>query len=222
MTSSLMETSEDEEAKKKEAEKKKSKKGLTSEELKMDVNIELTETNTSTILFLPSIHVVDDQLDEYNRVIEMNKKYEELERNKVGSDTYHDRGSQTINLTQKTRDVNQRGFTTADIHTQSSKWDISDSTQEKERTEAEKFKADYEAQIFKTMSEQLKHPQCLIDAEAASHISIKSLDNTATGSKQANKSGTTSSKSGKGSSKQKSSQSQSNIKESQNKSQTSD
>ena len=48
MTSSLAETSEDEEAKKKEAEKaaKKAKKGLSSKELEKDVDIELMETET--------------------------------------------------------------------------------------------------------------------------------------------------------------------------------
>ena len=56
LTSSLMETSEDEEAKKKEQEKldKKVKKGLTEKELDMEIDIELSETNTFELLFIPS------------------------------------------------------------------------------------------------------------------------------------------------------------------------
>lgn len=51
-----METSEDEEAKKKEQEKadKKAKKGLTEKELESVIDIELAETETFTLLFIPS------------------------------------------------------------------------------------------------------------------------------------------------------------------------
>ena len=67
------------------------------------------------------------------------------------------------------------------------------------------------------MSEKLKTPNCLIDAETlASHISVAT---TKSETKPVNKSGTNSSKSGK-SSKMKTSQSA--LKESTNKSQTSD
>jgi len=34
-----------------------------------------------------------------------NKKYEALLQNKLGSDNYNDRGSQTMNLSQKTREI---------------------------------------------------------------------------------------------------------------------
>lgn len=69
------------------------------------------------------------------------------------------------------------------------------------------------------MTDKLKNPNCLIDAEAlASHISIVTTKSGET--KPANKSGTTSSSKGSKSSKMKSSQSA--LKESANKSQTSD
>ena len=62
LTSSLLETSEDEEAKKKELEKqdKKSKKGLTEKEIEAVIDIELSETNTFDILFIPSSLVQND------------------------------------------------------------------------------------------------------------------------------------------------------------------
>lgn len=202
LTSSLMETSEDEEAKRKEAEKaaKKAKRGLTESELDAEVNIELSETNTTTLLHMPGILVQADT-PEYNLVMENNKKYEELMKQKVGSDSYNDRGSQTLNLTLKTKPVQQKGFTQEHKEQQSTKWDIADSTMERRKTDAERSEIDYKSQIDKTMNEQLKHPHCLIDAEAlASHVSIRSLDNTATGAAKAaggaNKSGTNSSKSG--------------------------
>jgi len=54
MTSSLVETSEDEEAKRKEADrKKKDKKGLTQADLDMVINVELRETETFILLNIP-------------------------------------------------------------------------------------------------------------------------------------------------------------------------
>ena len=56
LTSSLLETSEDEEAKKREQEKlaKKTKKGLSDKEIESIVDIELTETNSFDLMFIPS------------------------------------------------------------------------------------------------------------------------------------------------------------------------
>ena len=94
MTSSLLETSEDEEAKKKEAEKlaKKQKKGLSEKEIEALVDIELSETNTFELLFIPGVVVATDT-DEQVQVTLENKKYMELVQNKIGSDSYTERGS---------------------------------------------------------------------------------------------------------------------------------
>ena len=56
MSSSLVETSEDEEAKKKEAEKaaKAAKRGLSSKELDMNVDIMIEETETCFFLNIAS------------------------------------------------------------------------------------------------------------------------------------------------------------------------
>ena len=107
-----METSEGEEEKRKqmERESKKQKKGLTEKELDQLVDIELSETNTFTMMFIPGILVSHDS-EEHNVVTLENKKYEELKANKLGSDSYTDRGSQTMNLAQKNREVSFKGFT---------------------------------------------------------------------------------------------------------------
>ena len=56
-TSSLLETSEDEEAKKKEAEKAKAEKALGEKDLQQEVVIYLSETETQMVFFIPSIIV---------------------------------------------------------------------------------------------------------------------------------------------------------------------
>ena len=102
----MVESSEDEEAKRKEAEKaaKKAKKGFSEKELNAEVDIELSETDTFTIFNIPSV-VVAHESEEFQVVDAANKKYEALLQNKLGSDNYNDRGSQTMNLSQKTREI---------------------------------------------------------------------------------------------------------------------
>ena len=94
LTSSLAETSEDEEAKRKAEEKaaKKAKKGLSQKELDMDVDIELSETETQFFLHIPSVKLPHDSED-YPAVDAANKAYEALLASKIGSDNYNQRGS---------------------------------------------------------------------------------------------------------------------------------
>lgn len=89
------------------------------------------------------------------------------------------------------------------------------------------MQAEYEKTIDEIMTEKLKHPHCLIDAEAlASHVSIVSSAADVSGAKggQGRSGAGSSSKSGKGGSSTNKGMksSQSNLKESMNQSQTSD
>lgn len=118
LSSSLVETSEDEEAKRKEAEKvaKAAKKGLSTKELEADVDVVIEETETIFILHMPSQVVAaaaqtDGDNDDIKNTEAKNKRYETFLENKKGSDNYCDRGSQTMNLPQKTREVANKGFT---------------------------------------------------------------------------------------------------------------
>jgi hypothetical protein len=99
--------SEDEEARRKEEEKKntKAKKGeLTEAELNVHIDIELVETETETIIAIPGITGVAET-EEYAVIAEELKKYDTLLANKKGSDAYENRGSQTINPTMKTKNI---------------------------------------------------------------------------------------------------------------------
>lgn len=107
MSSSLVETSEDEEAKKREAEKaaKAAKRGLSEKELEADVDVVIEETETIMIMHIPSQVVAAQQAadatdnDEAKAVQDAIQRYDSFLENKKGSDNYTDRGSQTMNLT---------------------------------------------------------------------------------------------------------------------------
>jgi hypothetical protein len=93
LTSSLVETSEDEEAKRKEAEaKKKAKKGFTQAELDEIIDVDLKETPTMTLFFIPST-INNQDTEEDLQTEKDNTVYNELLKNKVGSDSYMNRGS---------------------------------------------------------------------------------------------------------------------------------
>ena len=96
--SSILETSEDEEMKKKQQakEEKKKKKGLTEAELNALVDIELCETETMTLIYMPSTVVPHDTEENgpYAQVIANNKQYDILINNKeYRGDNYNQRGS---------------------------------------------------------------------------------------------------------------------------------
>lgn len=98
LTSSAVETSEDEAAQKREQEIAAKKKGrLTEEELKNDVDIVLTETKTRFFFHLPTLCVAKET-DEHEKVSEEIRSYDALLENKKGSDSYMGRGTQTLNL----------------------------------------------------------------------------------------------------------------------------
>lgn len=134
LSSSLVETSEDEEAKRKEAEKaaKHAKKGLSTKELDADVNVVIEETETVMLLHMASRVVAaqtsgDNNDEEVTKVDAAIKRYDAFLENKKGSDNYTERGSQTMNLTQKTREIANKGFTHEHKEIQASWWDIYDS-----------------------------------------------------------------------------------------------
>ena len=74
----MQETSEDEEAKRKEAErKKKEKKGLSQAELDEIIDVELRETSTITLLYIPGTFVNQDTEEDAAQEIK-NREYKDL------------------------------------------------------------------------------------------------------------------------------------------------
>jgi hypothetical protein len=184
LTSSLVETSEDEERRKRDAEKKKEKKrGFTSTELDEPIDVELKETETQIMLIIPSRIVLADTPDEI-KIQEDFKKYQELLQNKKGSDSYMMRGTQTINLAHKHKSINYIGFSQEDKQMTASNFDIVDASKIEKISDSQQQLIDYEKQINEIMAEKLKDSRNLFDTEApASHLSINTSKSDVKGGK---------------------------------------
>lgn len=156
------------------------------------------------------------ETEEYTVIDEENKKYDALLANKKGSDSYEGRGTQTMNFTLKSREIN-----CTDLHTfiehpvfvQASNYDIDDASKQENISDAQKMTNGFYDSISRTMVERMKDPRCLIDAEAlASHVSIVSMsenkapgDTTQATGKRGKKRENASRKSGENSQRQESS-----------------
>lgn len=219
MLSSMLEGSEDEESRRQEAKKKKKeeKKGLTEEEKNQMVDIELTETETMDLLIIPGTICTDTTDDSMKQT----EDYKKLLSFKVGADSYSNRGVQTLNLTQKAKDIApERIFMLKDMKVQVNNYEIEEENRKIREEEGARMIRIYEKSIEDIMHDKLNDPRALIDSEElASHISIYSQATTQNG-KGATKGGSKTGTSGK-SSKNKA-EDKSLIKESDTKSELSD
>ncbi len=127
-----------------------------------------------------------------------NKAYKELCDKKVSSDAFIEHGSQTVNLTQKTREIDYCGFTQESKLNQATKYDIDDASNMERVSDDKRQEMEYLQMVNEILTERSKHKFAFIDAEGlASHISISS-ETQATKGQDKSKSGTNSSKSGNG------------------------
>jgi len=170
----LLETSEDEEQKKKDAAKAKGAVKLEAHELAMEINITLSESETTTLFHVPGI-IVASEGDEASNTTKQTKQYTELCNKKISSDAFIEHGTQTINLTQKTREIEFEGITQESKSFQATKWEIDDARHAESITSSKKEEMLYLNMVEEILVEKSKHKAAFIDAEnLASHISIGS------------------------------------------------
>jgi hypothetical protein len=175
MLSSMLDGSEDEENRRQEAKKKKKdeKKGLSEEEKNKLVDIELEETETLTLFHMPSMIITDPNDEE---ALLPTENYKKLLQYKVGADSYNIRGVQTLNLTQKPKDIApDKIFMLKDVKVQVNNYEIEEENRKIREDEGAKMVKIYEKSIEDIMHDKLQDPRALIDSEElASHISIYS------------------------------------------------
>ncbi|KAM5256416.1 LOW QUALITY PROTEIN: dynein axonemal intermediate chain 4 [Ctenodactylus gundi] len=99
---------------------------LTKEDLEKNIEIRLTETETMKFFDLPTV-TISVESEEAEKVIERNKKYEILCRNRLGNDLYVERAMQTFNGAPKNKDVQCDKIITEDKGVVATTWDLYDS-----------------------------------------------------------------------------------------------
>lgn len=134
----------------------------------------MSEMETVTLFHIPGI-VVAGEGDEATGTTKQNKQYTELCSKKVSSDAFVEHGTQTINLTQKTREIDFEGITQEYKSFQATNWDIDDARHAESITSSKKEEMLYLNMVEEILVEKSKHKSAYIDAEnLASHISIGS------------------------------------------------
>ncbi|KAM5323114.1 dynein axonemal intermediate chain 4 isoform 2-T2 [Glossophaga mutica] len=99
---------------------------VTKEDMEKIVEIILTETETLRIFNLPTV-LISVEAEEAAKVIQRNKDYENLCRNRLGNDLYVERMMQTINGAPKNKDVQCDKIIKEDKGIMSTAWDLYDS-----------------------------------------------------------------------------------------------
>jgi len=128
--------------------------------------------------------IVNQDTEEDTAQEKFNKEYEELRQNKIGSDSYMNRGSQTLNLAQKSKNVNFIGFTQESKDVTASNWDIDDAAKVEKISESKQQEIEYLKSIEDIMTEKLKNSKNLFDVDApASHLSIQTSKSDVRGGK---------------------------------------
>ncbi|NXP52962.1 WDR78 protein, partial [Heliornis fulica] len=100
-------------------------KELTKEDLDMRVDIYLTETETIWMLDMPC-GVVSVESEDASRVLERNRIYIDICKNRPGNDRFGEKMMQTINEVVKNKEVQCDKITVEDKGTMVTSWDLHD------------------------------------------------------------------------------------------------
>ncbi|KAJ3072554.1 WD repeat-containing protein 78 [Podochytrium sp. JEL0797] len=90
------------------------------------IHIRLVETETITLLHIPSLAVCPEFLDEIATTKATNAKYTELCANRANNENFTDKGNQTVNSSKKNKDVQASGPSFTSAECQATQWDIYD------------------------------------------------------------------------------------------------
>ncbi|KAM9349995.1 dynein axonemal intermediate chain 4 [Symphorus nematophorus] len=99
------------------------KEHVTEDMLKQVIDVYISETDTITLLDIPSTSVSVDA-DDADAIIETNKQYAEVCRNRLGNDKYVDRSMQTLNGASKNKQFQTDCTVTVDTGTNVTTWDM--------------------------------------------------------------------------------------------------
>jgi len=116
---------------------------LTEADLDKMVHLTLSETDTIWMLDFPGTCVAGDS-EIAEEIKEKNQRYEELLKNRVGNDSYVERGMQTFNSGQKSKEIQSSKVELHEVGCVATTWDMYDTynTQENSQEGGEKEDGD--------------------------------------------------------------------------------
>lgn len=168
-----------EEAKHTEEAKEEDDGRITEADLSKWVDVELAETETMTLLFIPSRAV--STKDEFKEEVDkMNDKYQHLLKEKVASDSFGNKAAQTINLMQKHKEIATDSFKKKDFEGEVTHWMLHDAYLEDPPPSHVMLAREFETEVGKSITENIKMPGTLLNAESFITQTINSNSISAT------------------------------------------
>ncbi|XP_008298114.1 dynein axonemal intermediate chain 4 [Stegastes partitus] len=137
------------------------KEQVTEDMLKEIVDVVLTETDTISLLDIPSTLVSVDA-DDADAVIERNNQYAELCRNKMGNDKYVDRSMLTLNGAAKNKHVQTDSVVMVDAAATVTTWDMYDTLCSPEQEET----------VGRPQPEMSDYQEAVMDSSRAAERSV--------------------------------------------------
>ena len=139
-------------------------KGVKDEDLDKYIDIDLKETETFTIFFIPST-AVSAKAENKEEIDKINASYKNLLKEKVGSDNFKSRPSQTTNFMQKIKDVVTETIKKHEFECDVTNWMLHDSFLENPKPSHELVANHFEQEVKANLTDQLKHRGTLLDPE---------------------------------------------------------
>lgn len=124
---------------------------LTEKDLDKMVHITLTETDTIWMLDFPGTCVGEDN-EIAESVKEKNQRYDELLKNRVGNDSYVERGMQTFNNGQKSKEIQSSKVELHEVGCVASTWDMYDTYNSEENKQEGGDKDEGDADHMESLS----------------------------------------------------------------------
>ncbi|CAG9331817.1 unnamed protein product [Blepharisma stoltei] len=141
-------------------------KGLKEEDLDKLVDINLNETETFTLFYLPSIAVsAKSETKELSDAD--NEKYKLLLKEKIASDNFQMRPAQTTNLMPKVKEVVTETIKRHEFDCEVTEWMLHDAFLEEIQPAHEQVAKVFSIEVNSSLNDQLKHRGTLLDPESS-------------------------------------------------------
>ncbi|XP_040911473.1 dynein intermediate chain 4, axonemal-like [Toxotes jaculatrix] len=146
------------------------KEQVTEDMLKEVINVYISETDSISLLDIPSTLVSVDA-DDAEAIIERNNKYAEVCRSRMGNDKYVDRSMQTLNGAAKNKHVQSDSMGMVDTATTVTTWDMYDTL----------FSPEQDDSVHRPEPEKAENPEAVVDTNrgADRSVSVGSTASTA-------------------------------------------